>query len=536
MIFNYKSKKTLAIETLQRQLSETIEKQEKLQSDNQKLSSQINTKPKENIRSYFEAASVDRFTNDVFKIITSPTQEKASELKQVRATSRALVRKSGIITNYIRLLQTNVLGDSGFTFQGRISNSKKGLHSSLNTTIESNWSDFTKRGTFEVSGRYSFTNFIKLIISTLAIDGEVLIQKIKGKGKYGIQYKLIDIDCLYGQGRQNSITGNMVLNGVEIDKFNKVVAYNIIVDGLPADGFCKWERIPADQIIHLVENATRINDTRGLPWISPIIFSLSQLDGYAEAELIAARLQAMVAMVITTRGDSDESGYSEKFTASQNFPTDIEPGMTFGLDPGQDAKMLASTHPNTAYESFCKFKLKEIASGLGITYNSLLGDYESTSFSSCKAAFLSERRFYKCIQNMIIEEVLDVFYEDFITCGTLNNSIKAPLMGASYDYLKEHQFFASGFSSVDDLKDSQSDALKLDMGIVTRSELLAERGQDLEELLRTKQKEKLLYEQYGFQYNETSVPITAPTAKTLVKDFAINENEVPVDVTKPGNE
>jgi len=541
---NFKSKKTFKIEALEQSLTDTLNSVNEYKATvdefrQRDIKRSQSSGKHQAIRSFFDAADINRFTSNIFAPITSPTQEKASELQRIRGVSRELRRNSPFISNYVWALKTNVYGDSGFTLQGRVNNTKKALHGTLNSMVEDGWADFTRKGVFEVSARHTLKSFIYIILDILATDGEVIIRKLKGFGKYGIQYQLIDNDCLKALGRTTSASGNTVYNGVEVDQYNRVVAYHLITNGHPAEGACKTEPIPASEIIHLVENPYRVNDTRGLPWTTPVLFSLNQLEGYREAEVIAARLQAVTAIFFTTRADADEDAYGgPKDAQGQDFPTDIEPGSALSLPIGSDAKLLAPTHPNNAFEGFSKAMLKEIASALHITYNSLVGDYESTSFSSCKAAFVTERLFYKSIQNIVIEDLLDVMYQDFIDFGTFKGVLKAPMVNASYDYLKQHQFVPSGFTSVDELKDNQADALKLDIGKTTQSDLLAEDGKTLEDWLKTKQKEKDLYAQYGFPYEpDKAVPVVPPPIKQTIADIeASNGASVETATAMPNND
>lgn len=46
--------------------------------------------------------------------------------------------------------------------------------------------------------------------------------------------------------------------------------------------------MPADQIIHLYVSE-RANQTRGVTWFHPVMTGIKMLDGYTEAELVAAR-------------------------------------------------------------------------------------------------------------------------------------------------------------------------------------------------------------------------------------------------------
>jgi len=140
---------------------------------------------------------------------------------------------------------------------------------------------------------------------------------------------------------------------------------------------------------------------------------------------------------------------------------------------------------------------------------------------------------------MVIEKLLDVMYSDFIDYGTFKGIIKAPMVSGSYDYLKKHDFVPSGFNSVDELKDAQADAMKLDIGKTTQSDLLAEDGSTLERWLQTKAHERELYEQYKFIYEpEKTAPVVPPTTKATATDVEAQTAETIAGETtaKPNSE
>jgi capsid protein len=55
-------------------------------------------------------------------------------------------------------------------------------------------------------------------------------------------------------------------------------------------------------VVHFL-NVDRIEQSRGIPALAPVIESLKQLDRYAEAELMAAVVSAFFTVFIKTTGD-----------------------------------------------------------------------------------------------------------------------------------------------------------------------------------------------------------------------------------------
>ena len=84
------------------------------------------------------------------------------------------------------------------------------------------------------------------------------------------------------------------MNGVEIDKDGKVVAYHISSNFPGENGTTQttWKRVVKrgkntgnPNILH-VFNAERAEQYRGVPFLAPVITSIKQLTRYTEAEIM----------------------------------------------------------------------------------------------------------------------------------------------------------------------------------------------------------------------------------------------------------
>ena len=75
--------------------------------------------------------------------------------------------------------------------------------------------------------------------------------------------------------------------------------------------------------------------------------------------------------------------------ASDVPPTKVAPPAKFtsaGLFPGDKLEFHGSKSPNATYESFAKGLLREMAMGIGVTYEDATGDYTQATYSSVRMA------------------------------------------------------------------------------------------------------------------------------------------------------
>ena len=142
----------------------------------------------------------------------------------------------------------------------------------------------------------SFVDAQKLFIETLARDGEVLIRHITTNNPldpYRIQF--LDADYLDEEENKTLNNGQEIIMGVKLDKYGKPITYYLFKEHPHNKGFNNYDRshieVPAQDIIHAFQ-ADRPEQTRGLPFMTTALSRMKMLDGYEEAELVAARVGA----------------------------------------------------------------------------------------------------------------------------------------------------------------------------------------------------------------------------------------------------
>lgn len=473
------------------QTSELVKLQrEKLELDKLKFQARQRAQ-----RNFFAAASQGRLVQDWITSTLSPNKETQSDLKTIRSRARDLNKNSSIVSHYVKILQDCVIGAAGFTLQSNVANSRGSTNNKISNQIEQAWVDFSKAYNIDITGKSNLSELLNTMVQSLAVDGEILVRKINGFGKYGLQLQILDADYL-SQVPSSTFNGNDVIQGVELNKYGKPIAYHLYTKH-PSEGGQSLERIPAEQIIHIFK-PHRAGATRGISWLAPVMPTIQQWEKYKEAEVIAARMAACKSVYFTTEDDDAYEGTGQA----------VEPGSAETLPPGVKVVSIDPTHPNSAFPEFQKALLKEIAAGLGVSYSTLLYDYSSDSYSSSRTALIQEKRFFQSVQAMLVDKVLAPLFEEWIETACVTKAVVLPAVGGSFNLYKTHSFISQGFPYMDLYKEAQAQVLMLDKSLTTRTDILAESGRDFEELLMKKQKEKDLLSQYGLTEKDldTSIP------------------------------
>lgn len=445
----------------------------------------------------FEAAQYSRMNSSWTAVDFSPAQEMFNDLKVLKTRSRDLYANSPVVNNFVALLQQNVIGHKGFTFKSKVLNSKNNPNQKVCSQIEAAWRDFCKSGNFDVSGQYGLVDALDLMTQSLAVDGEILLKKVYGEGKYGLQIQLLHSEQLM----YTPLTSySDYVMGVKTNEYKKPISY-LISKSDPREGLTRYEEEPAKSIIHAFI-PYQVGAPRGIPMSTSAMTTIKMLDEYRKAELVAARIEASKFVVYTQTqpDDLDPEIVMEGTLPASSKQNTITPGMAEVLPPGVDAKYLDPKHPNNAFESFSKALKKEIAAGLGLSYNSLYSDFESTSFSSMRAAFISERAFYRKIQALIIEKVLIPIFESFIDAAVLSGKLKLEPVLGSFDYYKECEFTGKAYEFSNPLQEAEAQKLLVDSRLMSRTQIAAERGVSYEAILEDIKHEQELENSFGIKF------------------------------------
>ncbi len=414
-------------------------------------------------------------------------------LPLLRARARELARNNDYVKKFQSMVKKNVVGTGGINLQVRAKDTNGTLDKVANDTIETAFYKWGKKGNCDVTAKLSWRDIQNLIISTVSIDGEVLVRMMFDRKK-GLQLQLIEADML--DDTYNDINKNISM-GVEYNDLGRPIAYHILryhpssltttVQGNRRD------RIPSEEILHLYV-FDRISQGRGVTWLRTSMTRLKMLEGYEDAELTAARVSAAKMGFYTSpagetyNGDGNENGTPL---------TSAEPGEFEVLPEGWDFKAFDPQHPTTAFSDFVKSTLRGVASGLDVSYNYLSGDLEGVSYSSIRAGVLDERDTWKSLQQWFIESFHEKVYEKWLEYALLTKNLPFPI--EKFDKFNNTQWQPRGWAWVDPLKDVQASITAINAGLKTSAQVVSDDGLDIEDTYQQLQLEQQMREKYGIK-------------------------------------
>jgi len=410
-----------------------------------------------------------------------------SSLNHLRGRSRELRRNNPLADGGAESYVANIIG-SGINPRWQIKDNP-----ALKQELQELWDDWTKESDF--ADLLDFYGQQSLGVSGMLDAGEFLCRFIDvGAGEYEtvpLKLQLLEADYLDETFHSTASNGNEIRMGIEFDKRGRRVAYWIWNDH-PGESISfrnyalERVRVPAEDMRHVFK-PVRIGQQRGRPWLASIIVKLHELDQYEDAELVRKKTAAMFGGFITEAMNAEGAAAGTLFgrrsgqDAKQNDIIAIEPGTFPTLPVGKDVVFSTPADVGVTYEVWIKQQLREIAVGMGITYEQLTNDLTGVNYSSIRAGLLEFRRRVNQLQHQIIihqfcRPIARRWTDTAVMCGAL----RIP------DYFQNRRKYLriewcpDGWPWVDPVKDQLAEQMANRNGYKSRSRSVAERGDDVE--------------------------------------------------------
>ena len=142
-------------------------------------------------------------------------------------------------------------------------------------------------------------------------------------------------------------------------------------------------------------------------------------------------------------------------------------------------------------EAFITQTDREIAKGLGISYATLTGNLSDVNYSSIRHGGSEQRRQFRRMQNFIIRKLHNKIFERWL----LNELKLGNINAREYELaLENYSFKPQGWEYIDPYKETNANALALQTGQKTLSEILRSQGKELDTHIEELKKEKELQE------------------------------------------
>lgn len=445
----------------------------------------------------YAGAAWGRTMSDWVASSTSQDSESRMAISTLRNRVRDLARNNDYVANALRAIQNNVVGQ-GIRLQSQVSRTRGrgagSLDTMLNQSIEDAWHRWGRADSCHTAGKLCFSEIERLLIRSTAESGEVFIRMIRrpfGRSPVPLALEIIEADYLDENFSGTDIAnGNTIRMGVEVDKWQRPVAYHFWTQhpgDIATSGRTATQariRVPANEVIHLFRTE-RPDQTRGIPWFSSALVRLRHMSGFEEAEVIAARASACQMGFIET---PDPQFEGEAIVNGERVST-FEPGQIRTLAPGEKFSQFSPQRPSGLLDPFMRFMLRGVSAGVGVSYETLSKDYSQSNYSSSRLALLDDRDTWKTLHSWMIETFHQRVFEAWLEMAVLSNTLNLPAYETDRNRFENVRWIPRGWAWVDPNKEINAYKTAVRSGFMTLRDVVMQNGGDLEEMLETRRRE-----------------------------------------------
>lgn len=432
----------------------------------------------------YAAAETGRLTASLLQEAEYINRTLRYQRRALVARARQGAQNNPYLKRYFQLCVDNIAGPCPFKLQAKIKYNSGKFDDSANDRIEDVWRQSGRKGNWEITNQWSRSAYTRLMVRTLAIDGEILVRKLRGPeyGAYGYRLQLIDSTRLDDQKNETLKGGGAIHMGVEINAANTPVAYHILKrkpSNWIMDGYSReTERVEAGEIEHIFI-ADFAEQIRGVPWVYSALLNLIHIGAFEEAAVVAARVGAMQMGFIQQREDATSPLTGDGQDAKGNTQIDAEPGAFQTLPPGYEMSEWMPRFPDAAVEPFLKAMLRGTASGLGVAYHNLANDPSEVNFSTARVFGGDEHEMWRGLQGFWSEHWEEPNYADWLRMQVFMGTLPFDI-GRIEKYLSVY-FQPKTWQSPDPVKEQTANDLALRNRLTSRTQIIAASGGDVED-------------------------------------------------------
>ncbi|TGQ69906.1 phage portal protein [Mesorhizobium sp. M00.F.Ca.ET.186.01.1.1] len=356
----------------------------------------------------FDGATRGRRAQGWRVVSTDANAENLPALSRLRDVARDMVRNNPHAARGKSVLANNIVGTGIIpSIAGGAPKTTKArlldlVKAHLDTTAIDN------------RGRTNLYGLQWMVMATVAESGEALVRRRLRRSSDGLplpfQLEVLEPDFI-DSTRDGPVpnNGGFMVQGLQFDPIGRLVGYWLYSQHPGSYSGVAYESklVPASDVAH-VFRTDRPGQARGVTWFSPVILKMRDLADYADAQLIRQKVAACFAAFIhsdenisTVMPAADPNKAIQKDTGGIYQVESLEPGLIQRLKPGEEVTF--GTPPSVGeYAGYKAAELRDIAVGLGVSYEVLSGDLTGVNFSSGRMGWLEFQRTISVAQNFMM--------------------------------------------------------------------------------------------------------------------------------------
>jgi lambda family phage portal protein len=441
---------------------------------------------------YFGASKTRRAMSAFMPGSGSANADTIPDLQTLRERSRDLVRNEPLAGGAIGTVVTNVVG-AGISMHPAIDREMLGLSDDvadkLEADIDREWRLWSESTECDATRIQNFAGLQDLVFRSALENGDVFsLLPMFDRSDFPYQLKVQIIEADRVSNKDNGDDEELKAAGVQLDDNGAPVSYDIANKHPGALGRfrdAEWDTVPAfgaetgrRNILHCYQRI-RAGQTRGVPYLAPVIESLKQLGRYTEAEIMAAVISGMFTVFVKTEtGDDLDVLGMENYTGAASSDDDLKlgNGAVVSLAENEDVQFANPGRPNTAFDPFVMSVLRQIGARLELPFEFMIKHF-TASYSASQAAMLEAWKFFIARRTWLVSCFCQPVYEEFLMEAVVTGRISMPGFLDSHLARKAYTsavWVGPGRGLIRPDVEMKGIAAKIEMGAVTRTQATAE--------------------------------------------------------------
>lgn len=423
---------------------------------------------------HYEGAATGRRTQGWHRSSSDANMAAGPYLGRLRDAARDLVRNNPFAESALSTIVNHTVG------WGILAKPKPADPAALSL-----WQAWAESTECDADGTNDIYGLQKLAMRTIVESGEVLVRRRMRRPTDGLalpmQLQILEPDFI-DTAKDSLVTntgGARVIQGVEFDALGRRIAYWLFREH-PGSAFATATsvRVPASEILHIFK-PMRPGQVRGASWFAPVLLRFKDFDEFEDATLMKQKIAAMLCVLTTDPtgsgaaiGELDNPGNADGGTLIDG----LYPGMISNLPPGRDVKIVEPPSVRE-YADYCRTSLRAIATGMGVPYECLTGDYANMPFSAARASRIEHWHHVEDWRwRLLIPQFCDPIWAWTMEVAAITRNVGA-LRGDAVQ-LPGVEWTAPPAPLVDPVNEGLAIMRNVRAGIQTLSDALRERGYD----------------------------------------------------------
>lgn len=414
-------------------------------------------------------------------------------LQNMRADSRDLMRNAPLARGAVNTVVTNVVG-TGLRPQARPDREVLKQFAKLTDdqidaferAAEREWKIWSQSTACDAGRTMTFSAMQALVLRSTLESGDIftLRRMIKRPGvRHELALQMLEADRVDNPpGVSDTAT---LCGGVKRDQYGAPVAYHILKTH-PGNIYSNGQKYETQEypafmpngewnVLHLMIKE-RPEQTRGVPYLAPVVELLKQLSEYTDAEIMAAVISSMFTVFVKSEGAGGALPGSTDGSSVLDDEIKMGSGQIIDLAPGEDITFADPNRPNQAFDAFVQSVLRQIGVALELPFEVLIKHF-TASYSAAQAALLEAWKFFRMRRHWLTESFAAPVWNALISECVAKGYIAAPGFFGN-DLVKSAylgvEFIGPPRGSIDPMKEASANEVYEDRGWKTAQAITAE--------------------------------------------------------------